>query len=112
VNVLVVEPEPDTSAFLTNLLSNWGYNVAVAPSVDSAMTLLENFRFDAVVSDLSLGGETLTAEAKRRQPWTVAVALGASGEAVERESERTKGFEHYLAKPVDPQALHALLAAA
>jgi CheY-like chemotaxis protein len=111
VNVLVVEPEPETSAFLTNLLSQWGYNVAVAPSAASAVTLLENFRFDAVVSDLALG-EALTAEAKRRQPWTLAVALGGKEEALEPAFERRQSFEHYLAKPVDPQALHALLAAA
>jgi two-component system CheB/CheR fusion protein len=115
VNVLLLEAQPDTCAVLTNLLTHWGYDVAVAESVASAMMLLENFRFDALLSDLALcGPESLqmTVEAKRRQPRTVAVAFGQSDEGGGRECGQKAGFEHYLSKPVDAQALHALLAAA
>ncbi|MFL6531459.1 MAG: response regulator [Chthoniobacterales bacterium] len=114
MNVLVVEDEPGTSAVLTKLLTRWGYDVAIAASADSARRFLDNFRFDALLSDLRLpngDGLEIVAEAKRRQPRTLTVALGAQADAADRDAGLRAGFDHYLAKPFDARYLRELLAA-
>jgi two-component system response regulator PilR (NtrC family) len=115
MNVLVVEDEPGTCAVLTKLLTRWGYDLAIAGSAESARTFLDNFRFDALLSDLRLpngDGLQIVADAKRRQPRTLAVALGGQGDAADRDAGLRAGFDHYLAKPIDARSLRELLAAA
>jgi two-component system response regulator PilR (NtrC family) len=115
VHLLLVEDHDDTRSILTKLLTRWGYDVIGASTVRTALALLNNLRFDVLVSDIGLpdgDGLEIVAEAQKRKSARLKVALTAHGNAQDRESGRRAGFDHYLTKPFDPVKLRAVLAAA
>jgi DNA-binding response OmpR family regulator len=112
--LLLVEDHADTCIALTNLLTLWGYEVASAGSVKDALALLDNFRFDILLSDIGLpDGDGLEVVSAARTGRFVPrmVALTAHGTAEEREAGRRAGFEHYLTKPLDVCELRRVLPA-
>ncbi|MFL6529405.1 MAG: response regulator [Chthoniobacterales bacterium] len=115
MHILVVEDHEDTRSALSKLLARFGYNVAAAENCHEALLLLDNLRFDVVVSDIGLpdgDGFELIGEAKRRQPLTRTVALTALAAEEDRERGRLAGFDHYLTKPLEFEKLRGLLSAA
>jgi CheY-like chemotaxis protein len=112
VNILLVEDHDDSRSVLSNLLIHCGHEVASAATVEDALRLLENLRFDVLVSDIGLpdgNGFDLVTEAKKRQPWKKTVALTAHGRSSERERGLRAGFDEYLTKPFDFHQLRSLL---
>lgn len=94
------------------LLALWGFEVASADCVESAVILLRNLRFDALLSDIGLpdgSGLQVIAEARRHGGVALAVALSAYCTAADREAGLSAGFDHYLSKPTDIIALRSLL---
>lgn len=113
MHLLLVEDHEDTRCILAKLLTRWGYEVAVADTVRAALALLNNLRFDVLVSDIGLpdgDGLAVVAEAHRCQSARLKVALTAHGNAEDMESGRRAGFDHYLTKPFDAAKLRAVLA--
>lgn len=113
MHILVVEDHDDTRSVLTKLLHHCGYDVVATSNVSDAILLLENLRFDALLSDIGLpdgNGFDLLAEAKKRQPLQKAVALTAWSAPEDRERGERAGFDHYLTKPLDFHKLRCVLA--
>ena len=111
MHILLVEDHNDTRTVLSKLLSHCGYDVAAAENVRDALSLLHNFRFDVLLSDIGLpdgDGFGLVAEAKRRQRLR-AVALTALASDSDRQHGREAGFDDYLTKPLDFGRLRAVL---
>ncbi len=100
---------------LSGLLIHCGYDVATAGSVQEALLLLSNLRFDILLSDIGLPDGTgleLVAQAKKLQPWKKTVALTALGQCEDRDRGLGAGFDEYLTKPFDFHRLRSLLAEA
>ena len=115
VHILLVEDHADTRTALSKLLDQYGHEVATAENVRDALLLLENLRFDVLVSDIGLpdgNGLHLVAAAKRRQHFRQTVAVTAWDTAEDRERGRLAGFDHYLTKPLDFHKLRSVLAEA
>ncbi|MDQ6860446.1 MAG: response regulator, partial [Verrucomicrobiota bacterium] len=115
VHILVVEDHADTRCALSRLLARFGYEVAAAENFHDAVQLLDNLRFDVLVSDLGLpdgDGLNLVGEARKRQPLAKTVALTARTSDEDRERGRRAGFDHYLTKPLEFEKLQGLLTAA
>jgi hypothetical protein len=113
VNILLVEDHEDSRVVLSNLLIHCGHEVASAGSMQEALRLLDNLRFDVLVSDIGLpdgNGLDLVVEAKKRQPWKKTVALTAHEQSGEKELGLRAGFDEYLTKPFDFHQLRSLLA--
>jgi len=113
VNILLVEDHEDSRVVLANLLIHCGHEVASASNMQDALRLLENLRFDVLVSDIGLPDGTgldLVVEAKKRQTWRKTVALTAHGLSNEKELGLQAGFDEYLTKPFDFHQLRSLLA--
>ncbi len=113
MNILLVEDHEDSRVVLANLLIHCGHEVASAANMQDALRLLENLRFDVLVSDIGLPDGTgleLVVEAKKRQPWKKTVALTAHGRSKEKELGLQAGFDEYLTKPFDFHQLRSLLA--
>ena len=111
--VLIVEDHEDTRVVLSRLLTYCGHDVTTASDYASGCKLLANFRFGALVSDLSLpdgDGLELVIEAKKHQA-LIAIALTARGNETEQVAARTAGFDHFIQKPFDFHKLRNLLAA-
>jgi DNA-binding response OmpR family regulator len=112
MRVLLVEDDTDTRHVLSKLLTLWGHEVAEAETVAAAISLLGDFRFEAVVTDVGLPDGTgiqVIEEATRSVPPMIRVALTAHGTANDRHLAVRAGANHYMTKPFDSACLKAVL---
>ncbi|MCX6985529.1 MAG: response regulator [Lentisphaerae bacterium] len=56
VNILIVDDEESIRRLLSQFLSP-AYKVQTAPSVDEALALLKNTKFDLAISDINMPGK-------------------------------------------------------
>jgi len=117
VRVLVVDDEPDARALLRRVLEDCDAIVSAAPSVERAMAVLQTERPDVLISDIGMPGEDgyslirrvrrLSSDAGGSIP---AIALTAYASSEDRVQSVLAGFQHHLAKPVEPAELVAMVA--
>jgi DNA-binding NtrC family response regulator len=106
-----VEDHEDTNRSLTNLLRRRGYHVHSARSVQSALELAANERFDVLVSDIGLpdgSGIDLMQKLSIEHP-LFGIALTGFGMEEDVRRSHDVGFYHHLIKPVDLNRLDALI---
>src|SRR5437763_5210182 len=111
MRILLVEDHEDTNRSLSNLLRRRGYEVQAARSVESALKLAENERFDVLVSDIGLpdgSGIDLMQKLKNDHP-IFGIALTGFGMEEDLRRSHDVGFIHHLIKPVDLNRLDALI---
>ena len=111
MRILLVEDHEDTNRSLTHLLRRRGYEVQAARSVESALKLAENERFDVLVSDIGLpdgSGIDLMQKLKNDHP-IFGIALSGFGMEEDLRRSHDVGFIHHLIKPVDLNRLDALI---
>ena len=112
MRILVVEDHEDTRQVLTRLLQHWGFDVAVAQTLQNGLSFLETERFDAIISDIALSdgtGYALVNEAKRRRKDVLTIALSGYNSPNDLHIGRLSGFDHHLPKPCDCQQLRSIL---
>jgi CheY-like chemotaxis protein len=117
LTVLLVDDEDDTREALRLLLQQNGMVVTTAASAGEAYELLVRLRPDVLLSDIAMPGEDglslirrvrlLEADAGGRTP---AAALSAHAGAADRQRAFQAGFQHHIAKPVDPVHLTGVIA--
>jgi CheY-like chemotaxis protein len=113
--VLVVDDNADAAESLALLLKLTGIEVHTASDGRAGLRAAEALQPDVVVLDLGMPGMNGydACRAIRAQPWagaTTLVALSGWGQAEHRARAREAGFDHYLVKPVDFEALGRVLA--
>jgi signal transduction histidine kinase/integral membrane sensor domain MASE1/CheY-like chemotaxis protein len=111
LRVLLVEDEPDARELLLLTLQFSGATVEAVESAQMALTNLQSFRPDVLLSDVGLpfeSGYELMRKV-RALPSDVsavpAVALTAFASEKDRDLALAAGFQVHLAKPVEPQEL-------
>lgn len=112
LRVLVVEDDADTRDLLQTMLGNEGAEVKMTGSVEEALRVMESFRADVLVSDISMPGEDgyalvrkVRAHEWRRGSRVPALALTAHVRPEDAEQARLAGFDAHIGKPVDPTEL-------
>jgi PAS domain S-box-containing protein len=115
VRILVVDDSLDAADSLAMLLKLAGYEVRTANDGISAVAMAREFQPDVMFVDIGLPGADgyTVAQRIRRDPAMSGVSLYAMtgyGQAEDRERSREAGFRDHLVKPIDPAALHAILA--
>lgn len=114
-NILVIDDEPDLRTLYELTLLREGFRVETAGTVREAHTLLEQRRFDVVITDMrlpdGLGIEILVSLRATHRPerCIVITAHGSAENAV--ESLKAGAFD-YLTKPVDLKQFRAVIASA
>jgi len=115
-SILVVEDDPDIRSLTVSILERAGASVAGASSAAEAIACLEQRRFDAVVLDWNLAGDTggaLLAQLRDRNPDLLRRSAVVTGDVMsipgQHEAE-TYGCP-VLAKPFRPQQLLSTVAA-
>jgi CheY-like chemotaxis protein/nitrogen-specific signal transduction histidine kinase len=113
--VLVVDDNLTSAQSLEMLLRLEGHEVQVVHDGRSALEAVGHHRHEVVLMDIGLPGMSgyevarqLRQRAELGNPLIVAVTGYAEDEA--RRLSREAGFDHHLVKPVDPDAILALLA--
>ncbi len=112
--ILVADDNYDAAQSLALMLGMDGHEVRTAGDGLEALRVAEEFRPQLVLLDIGMpkldGYET--ARRLRERPWsrsTQLFALTGWGQEEDRERARQAGFDRYLVKPVDPDALSQLL---
>lgn len=107
--ILLVDDHVDTLQILERLLRKLGYAVETAVSVQSALELAGQNKFDVLISDLGLpdgSGREIMKHVKQRYGLRGIALSGFSTEEDVRAS-REAGFDEHFVKPVSFSAMNA-----
>jgi CheY-like chemotaxis protein/two-component sensor histidine kinase len=117
LKLLVIDDEPDTRDVLAAVLEHCQARVLVAGSSSEGFELFVRERPDVVISDIGMPGEdgyVLIGKVRSLPPdqggRTPAIALTAYARPEDRTRALARGFNHHVAKPVDPAELLVVIA--
>ena len=114
-NILVVDGEAAVRDRMSAILEQDGHRVKVVSTSSEALRVLEDGRYDLVLTEIVLremGGVALLEEIHRRQPHLPVVLVSAVREiSVALDAMRSGAFD-YLLKPFEPEQLLATVARA
>jgi signal transduction histidine kinase/ActR/RegA family two-component response regulator len=112
--VLLIEDNLDACETLQVLLEMEGHTVAVAHDGTTGLARAQAGRFDVIVCDIGLPGldgyevlRQLRGSLHGAAPF--AIALSGYGQADDRAQARDAGFDQYLVKPIQAEALIEVL---
>ena len=114
--VLVVDDDTDTLDFLSIVLEQYGAKVTAVSSVKEALEALKQMQPDVLISDIGMpqeDGYGLISKVRTLEAQGLnipAIAMTAYTSAEERMRAISAGFQAYLAKPVQPAELIAVVA--
>lgn len=115
VRVLIVDDEADTLELTRRVLGSYRALVLTANSVDAALTVLNGFQADVLISDLAMPGrdgyELIRSVRESIGPDQLpAAALTAFARPEDAVRAHDAGFQMHLAKPVEPEELVRVVA--
>jgi PAS domain S-box-containing protein len=117
LRVLLVEDEPDSREMLVVVLTQCGAEVRAVSNAADALSQLESWRPDVLISDIEMPGEdgyTLIRKVRNLPPdrggKIPAAALTAYARAEDRMRALLAGFHLHVPKPVEPAELAAVVA--
>jgi len=117
IRVLAVDDHDDSRHLTGMILEQCGADVMLTASVTEAMKIFHDSRIDVVVSDLAMPEEdgydlirrVRDLERATRRRRTPAVALTGYAASEDRERALSAGYNFYLVKPVDADALISVI---
>jgi PAS domain S-box-containing protein len=118
VNVMIVDDESDTREMLRLLMRQLGAEVRACASSDEAMSVLNEWNPDVIVSDIEMPDEdgyelirkVRRLEANNGSRKVPAVALTAYGRVEDRVRALSAGYQIHIAKPAEPNELALVIA--
>ena len=113
--ILVVDDNVDAADSLALLLGMEGHDVRVAHDGPAALAAVEAEPPDLVFLDIGMpvmNGYDVARRLRQRPglEHLLLVAMTGWGQEEDRRRSQEAGFDHHLVKPVEPDALHQLLA--
>ncbi|MCU0570774.1 MAG: response regulator [Oculatellaceae cyanobacterium Prado106] len=115
LKILVVDDIPDTCDYLQFTLQDAGAKVQTAHSAAQAIEVFQQFTPDVLLSDIGMpdaDGYALLHHLRQlpQGQSLIAIALTAYAKPEDRDRILSAGFQGYLAKPVEPDALVSAIA--
>jgi PAS domain S-box-containing protein len=112
--VLVVDDNIDAAEAMSVLFQTLGHEVRTAYSGSEALVIAQEFEPDVVFLDIGLpdiNGHDVAARLRREPSGKelMLVALTGWGQEQDRQRSAAAGFDHHFVKPVDLDALEALM---
>ena len=114
MRVLVVDDDRDNMLTLGVLLRSEGYLVHLAKNGEEALRLAAAFLPEVAMLDLVMPGRSgfaVAEELQRRYRNECPTLIAVSGHdgAKNRQQAKMSGFDHFVKKPYDPQAMLRLI---
>lgn len=106
-HLLVVDDDTRIRELLSRYLAEQGFRITVAADAADARRKLEGLRFDLIILDVMMPGESglsLT-QSLYKDKTTPVILLTAKAEAESRIAGLEAGADDYLSKPFDPREL-------
>jgi DNA-binding NtrC family response regulator len=110
--ILIVDDESNARAALSEILREDGFATDTAADGFKALGKLDEFAPDVILTDLKmpgLDGIAFMEKARAAAPGAVFVVMTAFGTISSAIEAMKKGAENYLLKPLDPEALGAVV---
>jgi DNA-binding NtrC family response regulator len=110
--ILIVDDESNARAALSEILRDEGYSTETAADGFKALGKLDEFTPDVILTDLKmpgLDGIAFMEKARTAAPGAVFMVMTAFGTISSAVEAMKKGAENYLLKPLDPEALGAIV---
>ena len=110
--ILIVDDEANARAALSEILHDEGYVTETAADGFKALGKIDEFAPDVVLTDLKmpgLDGIALMEKVKAASPLTVFVVMTAFGTITSAVAAMKNGADNYLTKPLDYEALSAVV---
>jgi len=113
--VLVADDNEDAGESLAMLLRLDGHEVEVASNGPDALALFDRMNPDVAILDIGmpgLSGYEVANRIRGRQAGhqVMLIAVTGWGQDADKARASAAGFDHHFTKPVEPEALSALLA--
>jgi CheY-like chemotaxis protein/anti-sigma regulatory factor (Ser/Thr protein kinase) len=112
IRVLVVDDDADSREFFAFVLEQLGAQVSTVTSAGEAIATLERLQPNILLSDIGMpdmDGYMLMRQIRAMPPeqggQILAIALTAYAGEIDRQQALAAGFQHHLAKPVEPNEL-------
>jgi signal transduction histidine kinase/CheY-like chemotaxis protein/HAMP domain-containing protein len=116
ITLLILDDDTDALDLFATVLRQAGGEVRAARSAGEALDLLRAWEPDVIVSDIEMPGENGYAFIRRLRSGDIphgdripAIAVTAYGGVNERIRVLSAGFDAYVAKPVEPDELAAII---
>jgi CheY-like chemotaxis protein len=115
IHVLVAEDHELSRVLLKEIIELRGHRVTAVSNGREALEEMERRTFDLVLMDIhmpEMDGVQATAEVRRREhdgPHLPIVAVTAEAAPGFRERYMAAGFTDFMAKPIEPDLLYALI---
>lgn len=110
--ILLVEDDPDAREVVVAGLERVGFETRSAGSAQEALTILESWRPDVVVSDIGMPGidgyefiRQLRSRGPDRNGHVAALALTAFARLEDIAKARASGYDAHVPKPINPRDL-------
>jgi len=117
--ILLVEDDPDTRLLITTILEQNGLEVTAVSNAAEALDALNLVKPDLLISDIGMPGEdgySLIRKIRLRSSdeggQVPAIALTAYAKDEDRSRAISAGFQHHIAKPLEPDYLLGIIATA
>jgi CheY-like chemotaxis protein len=112
--VLVVDDEASVGEFMRELLESWGLSTSAVASPLGVLERVTRERpaYDLVILDQTMPGMTgisLARELSAARPGLPIILYTGRGDPIGRDELAAAGITALLPKPVEPDALYALL---
>ncbi|MGE3402398.1 MAG: sigma-54-dependent transcriptional regulator [Vicinamibacterales bacterium] len=111
-HLLFVDDESALRSLMAERLNERGFEVAEAESGEKALTLLDQFAFDIVITDLRMpgvDGAQVIAAARERYPGIIAIVITGYGTVKDAVDAIKKGASDFVAKPFQfDELMHVL----
>lgn len=113
--ILVVDDNADAAQAMATMLELLGHRVDVAFDGDQALRVAERVRPEVILMDLGMPNMNgyVAARRIRETGWggdVLLVAVTGWGQQADRTASEQAGFDHHLVKPVELDAVQALVA--
>jgi signal transduction histidine kinase/ActR/RegA family two-component response regulator len=113
-HIVLIEDNSDSADALSEILRLAGHRVDVAPDGVAGLEMVLRAHPQLVLCDIGVPGLdgyqiATKVRASGLEPMPVLIALTGYGDAAARSRSRASGFQHHLVKPMDIDALLALI---